>query len=302
MRGEFPFPQRFDTTPPAPKLWEELDLAENQLFGVWAWPQYPGIQITHPKITYLKLSKPWKFCTCLFKESKVAVTHRCTNAWTHRLTKRSRLLTTKEFFCQWVRGKLRTLQNFNLFTLWRIKMWTKHFSWKKQTLFIFRIYRKAALLRGTSIRVDVVVVVIAVVTVVAIIVHSCCCCHCRRCCRRQHFCWYPSRCGYCQHELFRYPQCWRRCCWWQHRNEDLCDDIDAKKRKEQHLPENLFILCSCPASSQFYLKVRSRASIGSLPLSLSPSRHHQPIRKKWRYLSLNLVLLAALRAFSSQTV
>ena len=47
---------------PALKPWEEIDLAENIPFGVWAWPRGPRVQITHPKITCQELCEPWNFC------------------------------------------------------------------------------------------------------------------------------------------------------------------------------------------------------------------------------------------------
>ena len=37
----FPVSEMVWHNPPAPKPWEEIDLAENPLFGVWAWPWGP---------------------------------------------------------------------------------------------------------------------------------------------------------------------------------------------------------------------------------------------------------------------
>ena len=73
------------TQPPAPKPWEEIDLAENPLFRVGAWSEGLGVQITLPKITCKELSGPWKFDLNLAVWSKV-ISHYSGHRQTDRQT------------------------------------------------------------------------------------------------------------------------------------------------------------------------------------------------------------------------
>ena len=84
-----------------------------------------------PKITCEELRGPWKFCAGLFNESKSRALF-CSDTQTHENQ-------PWEFFlhmCEGEGGKLQTLQNFYLFTSWKIKailtilklLWTQKIS------------------------------------------------------------------------------------------------------------------------------------------------------------------------------
>ena len=98
--------------PPAPCSWEEKDLAENTLLGVWG-------PITHPKITCKELRRHRKFCADLSNDSKVttlyAVMHRCADGQTDWLNTKQSTSTREGIFLQMCKvegGKLLTPSKF----------------------------------------------------------------------------------------------------------------------------------------------------------------------------------------------
>ena len=126
---------------------------------------------------------------------------------------------------------------------------------------IFKKYHRAAFLSKAGI------------TASAMLLSSCHGCHCRclRCC--------PHHCSCCRREHFQRRRRHRYRCEKQRAKQRSLGQYRREKKSKicQKTISNLYLPC---LFSILYLKVCCRSSIGSLPLRLSPSRHHQISRKK----------------------
>ena len=113
--------------PPAPKPWEEIDLAETPFLGVQAQPRGP-LGPSHPPKNYLQRVKQalkilrgsvhWVKSWCTFLLGQ-------TPRYTDAQTKMNQHSTIRYFFanlCGGRRETLQTIQNFYLFTSWRITL------------------------------------------------------------------------------------------------------------------------------------------------------------------------------------